>query len=72
MKILLALTFVFGVIRMISLTKLFDTTLIGIIPTLFNYNSRKGIGMLFERLDVWFFYFSLCFQAWYWLFSGKF
>lgn len=74
MKILLALTFVYGVLYLISYTPLFNGKLTGILQSIFPKNeSRKT---LFRGIIVWldmlFFYFSLIYQSWYWLFSGKF
>lgn len=69
MKILLAITFVYGVVRLLSNTKLFDNRLVGILESIIPSPSKKGIPILRAVLDMWFFYFSLVFQAWYWLFQ---
>lgn len=65
LQILLAITFVFGVVRLISFTKIFDKDLVGIIKTIIPINR-----ILYEYLDYLIFYGSLCFQAWYWLFQS--
>lgn len=71
-EILLPITFVFGFLRLVTLTKIFDQTLVTFFHSLIgNYKTAKPT--LFIRfimiLDIWFFYFSLCFQSWYWLFK---
>ena len=63
--ILLAITFVYGVLRFVSFTKLFDVRLSGLIDALY----PKKLPVFWATLDAAFLYFSLCFQAWYWLFS---
>ena len=63
MKILLAIIFVFGILRFISLTKLFDIQL----STLFKSYTLNN--KFWNVLDVFIFQFSLCFQAYYWLFK---
>jgi hypothetical protein len=71
MKILLALTFVFGVLHLLTLTKAFDTTLETILFAIFPKSNKPTFFRgLCTILGMWFFYFSLVFQAWYWLFSG--
>jgi len=68
-QILLALTFVFGVLRLLSHLKIFDMRLIGILDTIFTVQSGKRLlGFIAMYLDNIFFYGSLAFQAWYWLF----
>jgi hypothetical protein len=71
MNILLAITFVFGVLRLFTATKLFDITLGYFFGSLFGVHNKRN--NLFEGLlvafDVWFFYFSLIFQSWWWLFK---
>lgn len=70
MNILLAITFVYGIIRLISFTKVFDKQLIGILETAFTeMNPKKWLGVFIIYLDYLFFYFSLVFQAYYWLFK---
>lgn len=64
MKILLALTFVFGPLRFITITKLFDSKMNHICDSI-GISTNKNIMNL---LQVWFYIFSLCFQAYYWLF----
>mgnify|MGYP006948432914 CR=1 FL=1 len=73
MKILLAITFVYGVLYFVSMTKLFDTKLSTLFRSLtgLTNESRKNssvIGGILAILDIWFVYFSMAFQAWYWLF----
>lgn len=67
-QILLSLTFVFGVLRLISFTKLFNISLSDIFHSIFpeTKTAFNGIGTL---IGLWFFYFSLCYQSWYWLFK---
>jgi hypothetical protein len=79
MNILLAITFVYGIIHLLTQTKLFkdNTNYQYFIGTLFltkTWNKPKPLISimllaLFDILDIWFFYFSLIFQAWYWLFN---
>lgn len=67
--ILLVLTFVFGVLRLLTHTKLFDQSLVGIFEALIPLNNAKPIvRSFFHWLSTVFFYFSLCFQTWYWIF----
>lgn len=70
MNVLLALTFVYGVLRLLTFTKLFDARLVGILESVFpENNSRKTLFRGFVKwIDILFLYFSLVFQAWYWLF----
>lgn len=63
MKILLAITFVFGVLKWLTYLKIFDLRLGNPFSALTFLDAP-----FWKFLDVWFFYFSLCFQAWYWLF----
>jgi len=72
MQILLALTFVFGVLFLISMTKLFDTRLETIFIAVVPHSANSIFAKFLRFIGVWFFYFSLVFQAWYWLFSGTF
>ena len=68
MKILLVITFVYGTLRLLSHTKIFDTHLMGITESIIpSWNGKRM--RLFIVLDMWSFYFSLGFQAWYWLFQ---
>ena len=71
MEILLAITFVFGVLYLLTMTKLFDTSLETILIAVIPHNKKNGWYGVLSLLGVWFFYFSLCFQTWYWLFGGK-
>jgi len=64
LQILLAITFVFGVVRLITFTRVFEKDLVGIIKTILPINH-----ILIQYLDYLIFYGSLCFQAWYWLFQ---
>ncbi len=68
MKILLAITFVFGVLKLLSFTKLLERTIDDVFEVIFK-TSNKELAQLWELLNIWFFYFSLIFQAWYWLFK---
>lgn len=63
MKILLAVTFVFGTLRLITLTKLFDAQLNNV------FESYSLGAKIWRILDIFIFQFSLCFQAYYWLFK---
>lgn len=73
MKILLAITFVFGVIHLLTWTPLFKRALNGILEIFSNKDLSKpqtiAINKIKQRLNNSFFYFSLIFQAWYWLFK---
>jgi hypothetical protein len=68
MKILLALTFVFGVVHLLTMTKIFDTRISFITKAFIPHYEKTFFSGLMELLGTWFFYFSLVFQAWYWLF----
>lgn len=70
--ILLVLTFVFGVVHLLTLTKVFDKNLAYITEVLLPVNSKTLFGKFLNLLGVWFFYFSLCYQAWFWIFSKFF
>jgi len=88
-EVLLAITFVFGVLQFLTMTKLFGQWIGFINDVIFKVSENEGysrhhslirnlfrklmnsIKNLWRTLGVWFFYFSLCFQAWYWLFSDK-
>lgn len=63
MKILLAITFVFGVLKFITLTRLFDERLSNL------FKSYGLISKFWNIVDVLIFHFSLVFQAYYWLFK---
>lgn len=63
MKILLAITFVFGTLRLITLTKLFDSQLNNV------FESYSLDAKIWRILDIFIFQFSLCFQSYYWLFK---
>ena len=71
MEILLAITFVFGVLYLLSLTKLFNITLATILNAVLPNKDGTVFGGLCNLIGTWFFYFSLVFQAWYWIFGGK-
>ncbi len=68
MKILFVLTFVYGVLNLITKTKLFDYNLSGLLNSFFGRNEKRPqfIRNLIIVLDTWFFYFSLCYQVWFW------
>jgi len=66
---LLIVTFVYGVLRLLTHTKLFDKHLVGIVESVLPLtNSASWVQSFAHWLSTLFFYFSLCFQAWYWLF----
>lgn len=67
--ILLPLTFVFGIIYLLTLTKLFDTRLSTIFLAFIPHEDDTLFKKILVLFGTWFFYFSLCYQAWYWLFS---
>lgn len=70
LQILLAITFVYGVVKLITYLKIFDTHLVNILHSIFTKPSEKTIfGVVIMIIDIWFFYFSLVFQAWWWLFK---
>jgi len=69
MEILLAITFVFGVVYLLTLTKIFNSELSLILNALIPHNEKKMFGRFARLIGVWFFYFSLCFQAWWWIFK---
>lgn len=68
MNVLLALTFVYGVLRLLTLTKLFDAKLVGVIESILPLQNKTVFAGICTWLDCLAFYFSLVFQAWYWLF----
>jgi len=69
LTILLVVTFVYGVLRLLTHTKLFNAQLVGIFESVLPLtNAKLWVQGLFNWLSMIFFYFSLCFQAWYWLF----
>jgi len=70
-QVLLAITFVFGVVFLLTRTKVFSANLSYIFNILIPHNEDSFFGKILSILNMWFFYFSLCFQAWYWLFSGR-
>ena len=82
MEKLLAITFVYGVIHLITMSKLFDIkfktitrTLVDTVPEHKHDDNWletiiKFLIILFHSLGIFFFYFSLCFQSWYWLFNN--
>ena len=71
MKILLAITFVFGVLKYIRINIKHESSDMFIFRSIFGIQNKKAtfIGGLLVWFDVAFFYFSLVFQAWYWLFK---
>ena len=75
LQILLAITFIYGVVKLLTHTRLFDLSLTNIIESVFgNHKTKKAYGwryllvLLIKLIDNGFFYFSLVFQAWWWLF----
>lgn len=71
MKILLAITFVFGVLKFIRVIINPNTSDMFIFGSIFGITNKNDtvLGGLLVWFDVAFFYFSLSFQAWYWLFK---
>jgi len=71
MKILLAITFVFGVLKFIRTLINPNTSDMFIFGSIFGIKNKKGtvLGGLLVWFDIAFFYFSVTFQAWYWLFK---
>ena len=71
MKILLAITFVFGVLKFLRVNFRPKTSDMFIFRSIFANKNRNNtvIGGLLVWFDVAFFYFSLVFQAYYWLFK---
>ena len=71
MNILLALTFVYGVLRLLTYTKIFDRTLVGVFASIIpNFNPKDStFEAILNWLDVLTFYGALTFQAWYWIFN---
>lgn len=69
MKILLAITFVFGVLKFLRIHIRPNTSDMFIFGSIFANENKTIIGGLLIWFDVAFFYFSLCFQAYYWLFK---
>lgn len=65
-QILLAITFVYGPIYLLTNTKIFTTVLVGIIESLSPFEKSSNLS---KYLQMLFFYFSLCYQSWYWLFK---
>jgi hypothetical protein len=71
MKILLAITFVFGVLKFLRISIRPGTSDMFFFGSIFAIKNRNNtvIGGLLVWFDVAFFYFSLCFQSYYWLFK---
>lgn len=67
--LLLAITFVFGVIYLLTLTKLFDKELEFITSAFIPYKENSKFGKFMRFIGVWFFYLSLIHQTWYWIFQ---
>jgi hypothetical protein len=63
-QILFSVTFVFGVVSLLTRTKVFDTTLGGLLDTLY----WRKIPAFVQWIDVLIFLFSLGYQANYWLY----
>ena len=63
-QILFAVTFVFGVVSLLTKTKVFDTTLGGLLDTLY----WRKLHPFFKWIDVLIFLFSLGYQSVYWLY----
>lgn len=60
--ILFVLTFVFGVLRFLTWTKLFEESLLGFIKTISPFHLIE----FWQYLDKLIFYFSLCYQTYFW------
>ena len=69
MKILLVLTFVYGVLRLLTHTKIFNTNIVGILESIFGSRKYAWYYGLFLWIDMVFFYFSLCYQSYFWIFK---
>lgn len=67
--LLLALTFVFGVLFLLTLTKIFDKELELITLAFIPHKKDSKFGKILRLIGVWFFYLSLIHQIWYWLFQ---
>lgn len=68
-QILLSLTFVFGVLRLFTFTKLFNITITGVLESIFPSKKDSWFQGMLLLIGQWFFYFSLIYQSWYWLFN---
>lgn len=66
--LLLAITFIFGAMKLLSHTKIFEVRLTLIINAFIPYNEESAFGSILNVLGMWFFYLSLIHQAWFWLF----
>jgi|LakMenEpi05May12_1017382.scaffolds.fasta_scaffold01806_2 hypothetical protein len=64
-QILFSATFVFGVLSLLTRTKLFDTTLGGLLDTLY----WRKLPPVFQWIDVILFLLCLGYQANYWLYN---
>lgn len=69
MKILLVLTFVYGVLKLLTHTKIFNKNLVGVLESILIMRQSSWYYGLVLWLDMLFFYFSLCYQAYYWIFN---
>lgn len=67
--LLLAITFVFGVLQILTWTKLFDVRIAYIMAAFFSFKENSKFGKFMRGIGVWFFYLSLIHQTWYWLFQ---
>ena len=67
--ILLTLTFVFGVLYLITLTKIFDTSIVVITTAFIPHRETSKFGRFARLIGIWFFYLSLIHQTWYWIFQ---
>ena len=66
--LLLAITFIFGMMKLLSHTKIFEVRLTLIIKAFIPYDEETTFGAILNVLGMWFFYLSLIHQAWFWLF----
>lgn len=67
--LLLALTFIFGVIQLVTWTKIFDTHITYITSAFIPHKENSAFGRFIRKVGIVFFYLSLIHQAWFWLFQ---
>ena len=65
-QILLAITFVYGPLYLLTRTTFFKSHLDRFIETI---HPAEKYPAILKWLDLLFFYFSLIYQAWFWLFK---
>lgn len=74
-EVLLAITFVFGPLKLLTHflpTTKEDSKLGWFFDILIFLNTwdKSLVQTIFKLLNLWVFYFSLIYQAWYWLFKN--